>query len=143
MPVTNIIDALRTYITTYAGLTTGAPLWVDYLGKEPTEYAIVPLPGPRIVETYLDGSTEREYPFAFEFVESTSDDVERKDNNAFAEAFADWLDSQTNADTFPTLETGKTATKIEALGWGYLLDESGSGTGVYQVQCKLTYDQEA
>ena len=139
----SVISAIQTYIKTYSSLVANAPVWVDYIGKVPTQYAISPLPGARIVETYLDDSTTREFPFAFELVEFTSDDATRLENLGFFEAFAEWLESQTKAGTLPTLATGKTAEKIEALGWGYLLDEGESGTGVYQIQCKLTYSQVA
>lgn len=139
----SIIESIKTYIADYNQLVENAPLWVDYIGKEPTQYAISPLPGARIVETYLNDGTLREFPFAFEMVGMTADDATRLENLGFFEAFADWLESQSKAGTLPTLDTGKTAEKIEALGWGYLFDEGESGTGVYQIQCKLTYEQEA
>ena len=139
----SMISAIQTYVKTYGSLAANAPVWVDYIGKEPTQYAISPLPGARIVETFLDGSTTREFPFAFELVEFTANDATRLENLGFFEAFADWLETQNDAGTFPTLATGKTPEKIEALGWGYLLDEGESGTGVYQIQCKLTYSQVA
>ena len=138
----SMISAIQTYIKTYSSLAANAPVWVDYIGKEPTQYAISPLPGARIVESNIDGSTTREFPFAFELVEFTADDATRLENLGFFEAFADWLETQNDAGTFPTLAAGKTPEKIEALGWGYLLDEGESGTGVYQIQCKLTYEQE-
>ena len=138
----SIISALRTYIATYSGLVTGAPLWVDALDGKATEYSINPIAGPRIVQTNIDDSTTREFPFTFNSTESTADDLERIDNIGFFETFADWLESQTKAGVFPTLATGKTATKIEALGAGYLFSPGDSGTGIYQIQCKLTYDQQ-
>jgi len=139
----SLISAVQTYIKTYSQLATNAPVWVDYIGKTPTQYAISPLPGARIIETTITGKTTREFPFAFELVEFTADDAQRLENLGFFEAFADWLETQTNAGTLPTLASGKTSEKIEALGWGYLLDEGESGTGVYQIQCKLTYAQNA
>lgn len=137
-----IINALRTYLATYSALPTGAPLWADYLGKEPGQYAIIPLPGARKVEEYLDGGSLREFPFAFQAMLSTAADAERLESNGFFEAFADWLETQTNAGTLPTLATGKTATEIEALSWGYLFEQGDSGTGIYQIQCRLEYEQE-
>lgn len=139
----SIITALRTFIATYNGLATGAALQVDQLGKEPTSYSIDPLPGARVVDTDILGNTTREYPFAFNSMESTAADLERQYNNEFFENFADWLDTQTKAGILPTLASGKTAEKIEALGWGYLFQEGESGTGIYQIQAKLTYKQNA
>lgn len=139
----SVIAAIKTYLATYTGLKTGAPLWVDYLGETATEYSISSLAGARIVENHIDGSTVREFPFSFSSTESTADELERLENLGFYEAFAEWLETQSKSDTLPTLGTGKTATKIEALGWGYLFQPGDSGTGIYQIQCKLTYDQEA
>ena len=139
----SVIDDLRTYLANCPSLETGALLLVEQLGALPVQYAIVPMPGARIVETYLDGSTLREFPFAFQTAQSTADDLERIENIAFFEIFADWLETQTAAGTLPTLDTGKTATAIEALNWGYLYEQGQSETGIYQITCKLTYEQGA
>ncbi len=139
----SIIGALQTYIKTYSDLKTGAPVWVDYLGLTPTEYAIIPLPGARIVESFIDGSSIREYPFALQSTESTADDLERLETNGFFEAFADWLESQSESDVLPTLDSGQSAIKIEATGWGYLFEQGESETGIYNIQCMLQYEEEA
>jgi len=138
----SIVQSLRTYLAGYSGLKVGAPLWVDFLGSDPSQYSINPLPGPRVVEKYLNGGSLREFPFAFSSMERTADDLERLENIGFYEAFADWLESQTDAGILPTLGTNQTAVVIEALGWGYLYEEGESQTGIYQIQCKLTYEQQ-
>ena len=138
-----IISALKTYLKTYSGLKEDAPVWVDALGPTPTEYAIIPLSGDKVIKTYIDGSSERSFPFAFQSMESTADELERLENIGFYEAFAAWLESQTNSDILPSLGTGKTTLSIEALGWGYLYQEGESKTGVYQITCRLTYEQDA
>lgn len=138
----SLIAAIQEYIKTCSKLENGAPVWVDYLGGDPTQYAVVPLGGSRIVETYLSGASLREFPFAFQSMESTADDLERLETAGFFEAFADWLESQTEAGTLPSLGTKQTAESIEALGWAYLFEQGGSDTGVYQIQCKLVYSQQ-
>jgi len=139
----SLLSNIKTYISGYSHLATGAPLWVDYLGSQPTGYAIIPLPGTKVVETYLDGSSLREYPFAFQSMELTADEAERLDNNGFYEAFADWLESQSYSGTLPTLASGKTAVSIEALGWAFIYESGESQTAIYRIQCKLTYEQSA
>lgn len=138
----SIISSVRTYLATYTGLKTGAPLWVDFLGNKPSEYAVIPLAGGKVIETYLSGKSLREYPFAFQSMESTADDLERLENSGFFESFADWLETQTEAGTLPTLGTGQTTEIIEALGWGYLYEQGNSDTGVYQIQCRIVYGQD-
>jgi hypothetical protein len=137
-----IISAVKTYIETYSGITTEI-VSVNYLPESPTNYSIVPLPGARIIETDIVGNTVREYPFALQSMESTADELERLENSGFYETFAEWLDTQTEAGTFPTLDAGKTPTKIEATVGGVLFEQGQSDTGVYQIQCLLTYDQTA
>lgn len=139
----SMISAIKTYIGTYNGLDATAALLVDVLGKEPTQYAIVPVPGARIVESYIDGSSKREYPFAIQSMQANGDDAERAAINAFYEALADWFDTQTEAGTLPTLDAGKTPEAVEALGWGFLQEFGESGTGIYQIQAKLVYKQVA
>jgi hypothetical protein len=138
----SLISAVKTYLKTYSSLKSGAPVWVDFLGSKPTQYAVMPLAGGRIVEEYLNGSSLREYPFAFQSMESTADELERLETEGFYEAFAAWLESQTASGSLPTLASGQTAESIEATGWGYLYQTGESQTGVYQIQCRLTYTQE-
>ena len=137
----SIIAAIRDYIKTYAGLEVDAPVWVGHLGPNPTEYAVVPLAGVRTLESYINGSSLKEYPFAFQSAEYTADDLARVENSGFFEEFADWLDSQTKAEIFPGLGANQTAELIEATGWGYLIEQGQSDTGIYQIQCRLVYQQ--
>jgi hypothetical protein len=138
----SIISTLQTYLKTYSGLKNGAPTWVDFLGSGNTEYSIVPMPGARIVERYVEGGSVREFPFLFQAMESTADDAERLANNGFFEALSDWFETQTETGALPVLSTGKKATAIEAISWGYLSEQGESSTAIYAIQCKLTYDQQ-
>jgi hypothetical protein len=142
----SVLSAIKTYMTanaTEAGLASGAPLWTDYLGPNPPEYSINPLPGARVIEWYLDNGSKREFPFAFNAMFSTADEAERIENSGFFEALADWFETQTEADDLPTFSGSptKTALAIEALGWAFLYEEGQSNTGVYQIQCRLVYEQ--
>jgi|LSQX01.2.fsa_nt_gb hypothetical protein len=137
----SILEGLRDFIQTYTELKSGAPVWVEYLGNDPTEYAVLPLAGPRVLETYITGKRVMSYPFALQSMESTAGDLERLETAGFYEAFAEWLDAQTDQGVLPDLPEGKTPEVIEALGWGYLYQDGESMTGVYQVQCQLIYTQ--
>jgi hypothetical protein len=139
----SIISALKTYLATYSGLTSGAPLWVDYLSSGVVGYSVMPLPGTKKVETFIDSARHytAEYPFAFQVMASTADDPNRIANLGFFEAFSDWLESQTESGVLPTLGAKQTPEKIEAIIGGYLLEQGSSETAVYQISCKLTYEQ--
>jgi len=138
----SIIESLRTYIVDYnSNLTTGAPVWVNYLGSVPIEYSIVPMPGDKIVETNILGISTREFPFAFQSAESTADNLGRLETIGFYEAFAAWLEQQTLDGVLPTLDDGKTAISLEANGWGFLYERGESDTAIYQILAKLVYEQ--
>lgn len=138
-----IIESVKNYIKTNPTIDNEIPVWVDFIGEKPGEIGIIPLPGNKIEETYLDGTTIRIFRFAIQSMESTADELTRLENSGFYEQLSDWFETQTEAGTLPTLDTGKTALEIETLGWGYLLNEGQSETGIYQVQCALRYRQAA
>ena len=138
----SLIESVKSYLATYAGLEKNAPLWVDYLSSEPTGYAIIPLPGTKIVESYINGGSLREFPFSFRSMELTADEAERLDNNGFFESFAAWLEEQTFAGVLPELEAGKKPIKIQAVNWVFLYERGESDTAIYDIQCKLTYEQD-
>jgi hypothetical protein len=138
----SVIADIRTFILTYAGLDDAAGMLIDVLGKTPTQYAIVPLPGTKVLETYLNDSSLRQYPFALQSMESVADDATRLAINEFYEGFAEWLEGQNADGILPTLGTGKTAETIESLGQPILFEFGESGTGIFQIQCRLTYRQQ-
>lgn len=137
----SIIGSVRTYLAAYSGLQEGAPLWVDYLGAQPGQYAIIALPGGTVLERYLNGGSLRQFAFGFQSMESSADDLERLETLGFYEALAEWMETQTESEILPALDAGKTAISIEAMGSGYLMEQGRSDTAIYQVQCKLIYEQ--
>lgn len=136
----SMIEVVRDYLLTYAPMGD-ALIHVDALGATPTEYAVIPMPGARVVEQYLDGGSLREFPFLIQSVFSTADEAARIENSSAYEDLADWLEAQTKAGSLPTLDTGKTAESIEAVTWGFVYEQGESATGIYQITCKLTYQQ--
>lgn len=137
----SLIASVREWLLQFEGLDDKAPLLVDTLGKEPTQYALVPLPGARIVASYIDGSTRRQFPFALQSMEFATDDDARTANYEFYEAFASWVEIQDAAGNFPSLGTGRTPEGVEVVGQPILFELGDSGTAVYQIQCNLTYEQ--
>ena len=134
-------DAVRDWIAAYTGLVANAPVWVQHLGAHPVQYAVITLPGNKVLEKYLNGGSLREYPFILQAAISTADDKTRITTDEFFEAISDWFDTQTQAGNLPSLGTKKTAWSIEALASAVITDESESGTGIYELPCRLVYEQ--
>ena len=86
--MTTIISALKAYLLTYPELTDGASLNVDFVGPDMKGYNIAPLPGEKVLESYIDGGSMRAYPFSFQSVESTADELARMEANGFYEDFS-------------------------------------------------------
>ena len=140
---TTLLAALKTYLTDSHQLATGAAVLTDFLGKNPKQYSIVPQPGAHVTEYNVDYSSEREYPFAIQSMESTADELERMANSGFYEALADWFETQTQDGNMPVLNSSQHPVAIQATSWAFISEQSESTTGVYQILCKLVYDQDA
>jgi len=138
-----MLESVRTWLLTYSGLDDSAGFLAEQLSGEPTQYSLVPLTGNPIVESYINGASLRQFPFAVQSLESTADDLARIAASGFYEDLSDWIEEQNAAGTFPTLDAGKTPESVEPIGLPILLEYGESGTGVYQLQCRLTYRQDA
>ena len=131
------IKAVQDFLLSYQSLEDDRPVWVEMLGEEPLSYSVFLVPGKQVEEDIIGNKTVS-YPFGFGAVEVIAD------NSAllaaeFYEAFADWLDEQTESGNLPTLDTGKTAISIEALDTATII-ERAEKTGVFQILCKLVYE---
>lgn len=140
----SIINAIREFIKTCPLIDENNKINVDYLGNEPIEYSIDPIPTTRIISTNIDGSSTRQQLFNFSSREYYSKEVAQNiANSKFYEDFAQWLEEKTEKDILPILGEGKMATKIEANTSGYLYSTTtGLNNAKYNIQCRLEYDQE-
>lgn len=137
----SLMDSVRTFLCGCPYLKDGV-FNVDYLSGTPTEYSIDSLPVDPIIKKYVDGSSVRQFVFAFGSVEPYGSDVDNNlANSTFYEDFAAWVDQKNKNKEFPSLGTGKTPMEIQAQGAGYLT-ENTENAARYQVQCRLVYQQK-
>ena len=139
-----IVEHLQSFLADCPLFAEFKRLYVDFLPEDTNTLSIEGVPANAIVRQYVDGSSERQYVFVVAarlfYSEETRNNIE---NSGIYEAFAEWLEEQSNNDNLPSLGEGKQATKIEAMSSGYLFDISGDLTNArYQIQCRLIYDQE-
>ena len=139
-----IIESVKNFILTCPHLAELAAVNVDFLPDSPDTYSIEEVPVNSVIQTYLDGSQERQYVFVFASRFYYSDETRNNiENSGFYEDFSDWLDEQTEIGNFPALRDGLSPSKIEAMSSGYLFDVSGDLSNArYQIQCRLIYDKE-
>jgi hypothetical protein len=137
----NLIDSIRRFLLDCPLLKDGV-LNVDYLGIAPTEYSVDTLPADPILKEYIDGSSVRQFVFAFGSVEEYGSDVDTNlANSSFYEDFAAWMEQKSRNKEFPLLGGNKTPIEIKAQGSGYLV-ENTENAARYQVQCRLVYTQK-
>lgn len=136
-----IIDSVRDFILTCEFLRD----WkvnIDYLGVT-MSYSIDQLPANPIVKTYTDGSTVKQFLFAFTSKE-TYDGDERTgiENSGFYQRFEEWIEEKNYARQFPEFTNPKqTPISISTIQSGYLYDFE-TDLAQYQIQCCLQYEQE-
>lgn len=139
----SVIAVLQAWHSDSGLLEDDALLSVDHVGQEPVQYGLIPLPGRRVIERYLDDSAQLEFPFAIQATFYTADDASRLQNSDWMERVANFYELATNSDELPDLGDGKEAVLIEAVNAGFLMEQGESGTGIYQITGRLVYDQEA
>ena len=138
-----IIESVKNFILTCPCLAELA-VHVDFLPESTDTYSIEEVPVNSVLQTYLDGTQERQFVFVFASRFYYSDETRNNiENSGFYEDFSDWLDEQTKVGNFPVMRDGLTPSKIEAMSSGYLFDISGDMSNArYQIQCRLIYDKE-
>lgn len=138
----SIIEALEQFFLDCELLKDGC-LRVDFLGEKPVEYVIETLPCDPIVKRYANGSTVRQYLFAFGSREYYSQErLQNIQNSAFYEKLSDWVEEKDRSQTFPELPDGMEAEGLRVVSSGYLFDGSMKNAR-YQIQLQLLYYKEA
>ena len=128
---------VKSIIEGIAAFFQGCPLLadgvfrVDALGDKP------------VIETYIDGSSDRRYQFNFGSREYYGmDRLQNIANSTFYEEFAAWAEGENAAGRFPELPEGMHPEQLTVLSSGYLFDEAMQNAR-YQIQLELIYHKEA
>ena len=140
--VKSIIEGVAAFFLDCPLLAEGA-FRVDALGDRPQEYTIETGIFTPIIETYVDGSSDRRYQFNFGSREYYGmDRLQNITNSTFYEDFASWVEAQDAAGHFPEVPEGMHPEKLTVLSSGYMFDESMQNAR-YQIQLELIYHKEA
>ena len=138
----SIIEGVTAFFAACPLLADGV-FRVDALGDQPQEYTIETGIFTPVIETYIDGSSDRRYQFNFGSREFYGmDRLQNIANSTFYEDFADWVEAQDAAGRFPELPEGMHAEQLHVLSSGYLFDEAMQNAR-YQIQLELIYHKEA
>jgi hypothetical protein len=140
-----MIEAIRTFMLTCPHLNDMEKMGIDYLPGDPINCSIDEVPVEPIIQSFIDGSSERQLVFNFDSrLYYSAETINNIENSSLYENISDWLEEQSKAGNLPILPSGKIATKIEALSNGYLYDTPESMDNArYRLQCRLIYEKEA
>ena len=126
----SILKALQDYLSGYDGMQPTRIL-TDRV-EDTASYAVAPTGNTAVIEDVL-GNRTYENDYVFLARECTADEIDRQDNYDFLEGLYDWLETAPLPELPGQYEAGKiTPTNI------MLIDVDDHGTGVYQIQIKLT-----
>lgn len=142
MAANSIIEGVADFLMACPLLKDGV-FRVDALGDQPVEYIVETGIFTPVIETYIDGSSDRRYQFNFGSREYYDmDRFQTIANSTFYENFANWVEAQDAASAFPEMPKGMHPEKLRVLSPGYLFDESMRNAR-YQIQLELIYHKEA
>lgn len=140
--VQSIMEGLTDYFLQCPLLKDGV-FRVNALGSEPVEYMLETGITSPVLETYIDGSSIRQYQFNFNSREAYSmDRIMAIQAESFYEDFCNWVEEQNAAGNLPDMPEGCEAQALTILAPGFMLDATMENA-FYQVQLQLQYFKEA
>lgn len=132
----SVLSNLQTWLEEYSDME----ILTDQTDENTSSYALVPS-GDELLESDCLGNENRQNSYVFYAKEAGANEIDRKDNHAFLESFAFWIDSRNKNGDFPSLGDKQ---KVNAITVSnsmlYGVDEDG--TSVYQIQIQLFYTKE-
>ena len=140
--VQSIMEGLTDYFLQCPLLKDGV-FRVNALGSDPVEYMLETGITSPVLETYIDGSSVRQYQFNFNSREAYSmDRIMAIQAESFYEDFCNWVEEQNAAGNLPDMPEGCEAQALTILAPGFMLDATMENA-FYQVQLQLQYFKEA
>lgn len=138
----NTTENLRLWMQKCPAISNKDRFNVDFMGKNPTEYAIYSVPTTMsysqdiLGRVYFNPTQELNYIFASRFAYS-KDILQNLENLGFFADVINWIYQQNIKKNFPEIEEGAVLSIMSTLT-PYVFD-AGSDSGRYQIQLKIKY----
>lgn len=133
-----MIEKIRKYLIENKIVDEECRVNVDFLGENPTEFAIIPIAVNPILKKYIDGSSLRQYQFQLISCSYYGADVlQNMANSKFYEELYDKIETFNDEGVLPDI---KGIESIECLNNGAILDVT-TNTARYSIQMKITYEK--
>ncbi len=133
------LKAIREYLYDNKIIDEKNKINVDFLGEEPTEFSIVPVPVDPIVETYINGISYRQYQFQLlSCQEYGSDVMTNLSNSSFYGELYEKIEKLNKERTLPNI---KGIDKIKCLDNG-AIQSATPNTARYSILMQILYYKE-
>lgn len=131
-----IITKIRQYFIDNEIIDENCRINVDFLGEEPTEFAIVPIRVNPIIEKYTTGGSYRQFVFQLLSCNNYGADVfQNIENSTFYDELYELIEQYNENGTLPNIDGIQT---IECLDNGGIVN-AGTNTARYSIQMRITY----
>lgn len=131
-----MIDEIRKYLIENGIIDEESRINVDFLGENPTEFAIIPVKINPIIKKFVDGSTLRQYQFQLISCNYYGADVlQNIANSKFYENLYDLIETNNVKRILPDI---KGIESLECLDNGAILNAT-TNTAKYSILMKITY----
>lgn len=132
----SIIKTLQDYLMEFDGMEM---ILTDLTPNAPSSYALAPA-GSGAASKDILGNVTYQNSYVFLAREHSGDEVDRRDNYDFLEAFCTWLEERSCNDDLPALPKPYRAAEISVSNV-MLMDIDDNGLGTYQIQIQLTFER--
>ena len=138
-----IIEAIRDYISKLDCMKIfDNAINVNYLDSETDNFSIEEIPCNPIIKKYVDGSTIRQFQFAFCSREPYgSEIIQQIENSSFYEDFSSEIENKNNQGILPIGVNGIEPIEIEITSSAYVV-ATEEDTAMYQINLNLKYFKE-
>ncbi|MBY6932285.1 hypothetical protein [Clostridium botulinum] len=134
-----IIEAIKDYIGSLDCMSTFEnAINANYLGAETDSFSLEEIPCEPILKKYLDGSTKRQFRFAFCSREPYGQEViQQIDNSGFYEKFSDEIEKKNNNGILP-IDDNIEPLSLKVTSSAYVASND-EDTAMYQINLNLSY----
>lgn len=131
-----MIEEIRKYLINNNIIDEQYRINVDFLGDNPTEFAIIPIKVNPIIKKYINGYSKRQFQFQLISCNYYGADVlQNMANSKFYENLYTLIEKNNSKRIFPNIDGIES---IECLDNGAILDAT-TNTARYSIQMKITY----
>ncbi len=134
-----IIEAIKDYIAGFDCMSTFEnAINANYLAGEADNFSIEEMPCEPILKKYLDGSTKRQFQFAFCSREPYGAEViQNIDNSGFYEEFTEEIERNNDEGILP-IDSNIESISIKVTSSAYVVSTE-EDTAMYQINLNLIY----